>query len=770
MSTEPRRLGKYELRERLARGGQGEVWKAFDLQLRRYVAIKQLNANFQADPSFNSRFEREAQFIASLHHPNIVQIHDFQFVHTPDSNTATAYMIMEYIDGPTLAEYIRDTSRKREFPAAAALVSIFTAVSLALDYAHKKGMIHRDIKPANIMLDKRSVDGKLMGKPVLMDFGIAKLQGASADTTKVLGTPLYVSPEQAQGLPGDKQSDLYSLGIILYEITTGVTPFRGDSLMEILMRHYQDIPTPPSLINPDIPAELSNVILKSIAKDPEARFPSASAMTIALADALHVPVPPELWKSSVTPAATNVETDYNPLSLSGNTTPASLSPYATYPVQTSSLASPLAFVPSANGIRSADRNAAVSAPANTNNPPQQVPVSPSPVPQHTGKRSKKSLYIASSILLVVLGLGLVSYVLFASKRTNPPPIASPVVGHVLFLSSPHVVGVLDEVQISLGGMHDAPSDKSYYAWLETHSENIEPVHWALSVHNGRLTSSSYVDQQHNNLLPSKGPYRFLITLQGMDTVVPSFNSTDHLYYAVIPQTESATDNFSVVDHLHHLLTDDPNLDKLGMSNGLRFWLLANTQALVSEANSARTAWQNKDIPTLRQRLVNMLYYLEGTSCAPSEMHTVPRGTPATPDTNIEQSVKVSLLDCTQNTIISGLLSHIETHVRGIVQAPGATRTQMTLAPQIQAKIVQVSASLEQLHQDMLQLLQLPDDQLLQPSEQSQLEQVVVLANKAYSGQTTSPQAGVVQIGDDLQQLATFDIMPCPRSASNICTS
>src|SRR5438094_7734221 len=110
MSTEPRRLGKYELRERLARGGQGEVWKAFDPQLRRYVAIKQLHANVQSDPDFISRFEREARFIASLHHPNIVQIHDFQLVQTSDADTTLAYMVMDYVEGPTLAGYIGNTS------------------------------------------------------------------------------------------------------------------------------------------------------------------------------------------------------------------------------------------------------------------------------------------------------------------------------------------------------------------------------------------------------------------------------------------------------------------------------------------------------------------------------------------------------------------------------------------------------------------------------------------------------------------------------------
>src|SRR5260370_14614703 len=235
MSTESRYLGKYELRERLARGGQGEVWKAFDTQLRRYVAIKQLDTNMQSDPDFTSRFEREAQFIASLHHPNIVQIHDFQLVHSPDSDITTAYMVMDYVEAPTLVEYISNTAHKGQFPAADNIVYIFTAVSLALDYAHEKGMIHRDIKPANIILDQRLPRRNAIGSPILTDFGIAKLQGVSADTTKVLGTPLYVSPEQARALAGDKRSDLYSLGSILYQMSTSVPLFPVYSCLAILI-------------------------------------------------------------------------------------------------------------------------------------------------------------------------------------------------------------------------------------------------------------------------------------------------------------------------------------------------------------------------------------------------------------------------------------------------------------------------------------------------------------------------------------------------------
>ncbi len=760
MTTEPRRLGKYELRQRLARGGQGEVWKAFDLQLRRYVAVKLLHADLQSDPDFVSRFEREAQFIAGLHHPNIVQIHDFQFVHTPDSPTAIAYMVMEYIEGPTLAHYIRDTSRKEQFPPAADIVSIFTSVSLAIDYAHQKGMIHRDIKPANIILDKRNPHGKSMGEPILMDFGIAKLQGG-ADTTKVLGTPLYVSPEQAQGKPGDRRSDLYSLGIILYEITTGVTPFRGDSLMAILMQHYQDMPTPPALINPHIPPELSAVILKSIAKDPDARFPTASAMTIAMAEALKVPVPSELWRSSVTPAVATEPNAHNPLSLPPERTPLPLTPPLSPSSQSTVLMSPSVAAPSGNSKQ------APAGVATESRPEASFP----PASPQARKRSKKSLYIASLISLLVLISGLVGYVIFASKQTpSPPVISSAVVGHVLFLSSQNPPQALDEVQITSKGIRDAPTDKGYYAWLVTHDDSIPPVQWSLTVHNGSLSPPTYINPQHQDLLTPL-PYLFLITLQSGNSGVPSFIANEHIYYAILPQEKSPVDHYSVVDHLNHLLTDDPNLEKLQMRFGLRYWLLKNTQALIPEVAGARSAWQNKDIPTLRQHLVNTVYYLEGTACAPSDLRNVPSGTSVTPDSAVAQNVRASLLDCPQNSILSGILAHIEVHMQGVVKAPKATSEQKTLAPRIQMEIVQVRAWLEQLHQDALQLLQLPDAQLLQPSIQPQIERMVTLANEVYGGQTTPRQAGAQQIGDGLQHLATFDILPCSQSSSNnVCMS
>jgi eukaryotic-like serine/threonine-protein kinase len=546
MNIERRRLGKYELRERLASGGQGVVWKAFDTQLQRFVAIKQLNARLQEDPNSIARFEQEAQFVASLRHPNIVQIHDFQFVSTPDSNVSTAYMVMDYIEGPTLADYIRNTSRRGQFPSPSEIVSLFTSISLALDYAHQRGMVHRDIKPANIILDQRNANGKPMGEPILMDFGIAKLQGHAAEVTRALGTPIYASPEQAQGLSGDKSSDLYSLGIVLYEVMTGIPPFHGKPIQAILLQHSLGTPTSPDLINPRISPDVSAVILKSIAKDPDARFASASAMTIALAEALKVLVPPELRKtgtsptSAVLPPAPNEPNAFNLL-----TQPSGKIGTNSTPPATSFTSSPLAFVPPTNdqqtpAMISSDSSAVVDVPPNMNNPllpSLQIPSSPPSAPQPSGKRSKKRLSIVLIVLLAILGLGLASYALLAPKNTGGGvPV---VVGQVHFLSSHNTVGDLDEVQIT---SQSIPDGQGYYAWLVTHNDDIPYVRWSFTVHNGRPDPSSY--QQQNLLTPL--PYRFLITHENGNPVVPSFKPSDRLYYAPLNKLDNNHLSFDIM--------------------------------------------------------------------------------------------------------------------------------------------------------------------------------------------------------------------------------
>jgi predicted ATPase/serine/threonine protein kinase len=300
LSRTPRRLGKYELQELLGQGGMAEVWKGYDTQLQRHVAIKLLHPNLQADPNFITRFTREAQTIAALRHPNIVQIYDFHVSEEnatglPEAETI-AYMVMEYIKGCTLADYIDTTSRKRQFPSTTTIIRLFTPISLALDYAHAKGMTHRDIKPANILLDQSRTTRNPMGEPILSDFGLTKGMGAASQTAPglVFGTPLYISPEQVQNHSVTKQTDIYALAVVFYEILTGGPPFQGESLISIIMQHLSKTPTAPHLANPDLSPTLSAVLLKGLAKNPSERYSSAAAMTTAIAQALNVAVPEDL--------------------------------------------------------------------------------------------------------------------------------------------------------------------------------------------------------------------------------------------------------------------------------------------------------------------------------------------------------------------------------------------------------------------------------------------------------------------------------------------
>ncbi len=277
-----------------------EVWKAFDTQLQRYVAIKLLHANLQADPGFVSRFTREAQMVAALRHPNIVQIYDFHISEASDAGNSRvdtiAYMVMEYIKGSTLASYMDSMSREQHTPSAAEIIRLFTPISLAIDYAHSQGMIHRDIKPANILLDQTHTVRNPMGEPILSDFGLAKVKTASSMTLAgaILGTPLYISPEQVQNRQVNQQSDLYALAVVLYEIFAGRPPFQGDNVQGILMQHLIEVPTAPHLINPQLPPALSEVLLKGLAKKPQERFSSASTLTAAVAEAFNLSMPEDL--------------------------------------------------------------------------------------------------------------------------------------------------------------------------------------------------------------------------------------------------------------------------------------------------------------------------------------------------------------------------------------------------------------------------------------------------------------------------------------------
>lgn len=266
--------GRYEAREPIGSGGMANVYKGIDCVLKRDVAIKLLHDDSASDPSFVERFRREAQAVARLNHPNIVSVYDWGAV------ANSYYMVMEYVDGTSLKELIRDRAPLPEREA----LRVAADVASALTMAHQGGIVHRDIKPQNILL---TADGSVK----VVDFGIARTETLTqlTLTNAVYGTAHYFSPEQAQGRTVDARSDIYSLGVVLYEMLTGREPFQGASLLEVAVQHVQQPPVPPRDCVPSISPEVNDLVLRALAKDPKDRFESASAMRNALVAAMAVP-------------------------------------------------------------------------------------------------------------------------------------------------------------------------------------------------------------------------------------------------------------------------------------------------------------------------------------------------------------------------------------------------------------------------------------------------------------------------------------------------
>jgi serine/threonine protein kinase len=250
--TPPAYNGRYELVRQIARGGMADVYLARDLLLDRPVALKVLFAEFSVDESFVQRFRREAQSAANLTHPNVVSIFDW------GEADRTYFIVMEYVDGEPLSRLIREHGPLEPRRAAA----IASSVAAGLAYAHRHGVVHRDVKPGNVLLAN---DGQVK----VTDFGIARATGDDESLTKtgaVMGTATYFSPEQAQGEPVDGRSDVYSLGVVLYEMLAGEPPFRGENPLAIAYKHVQEQPVPLRQRNPAVPPALEAIVARAMAK------------------------------------------------------------------------------------------------------------------------------------------------------------------------------------------------------------------------------------------------------------------------------------------------------------------------------------------------------------------------------------------------------------------------------------------------------------------------------------------------------------------------
>ncbi len=255
------KYGPYELVEYLGYGAMAQVYKACHIQLNRFAAIKILHAHFASDPDFIKQFTAEAQNLALLRHPNIVQVYDV------DLSGDQPYLAMEYISGPTLKSIVEGNREKHTRLSLIRSLRIIYSIGLALSYAHQRDVIHRDVKPSNVMVESS-------GRVVLADFGLARLttRQRETETGTLKGTPAYMSPEQALGQASHPRSDIYSLGVIFYELLTGELPFTDENPIAIAMKHVTEPLVPPRSIVPEIPEDVEKIVIRAMLKNPNERY------------------------------------------------------------------------------------------------------------------------------------------------------------------------------------------------------------------------------------------------------------------------------------------------------------------------------------------------------------------------------------------------------------------------------------------------------------------------------------------------------------------
>ncbi len=269
-------FGQFEILDEIGRGGMATVYRARQLSINRIVAVKVLPRALLHDPTFYERFMREVDIIAHLEHPHILPIFDY------GEADGVPFIAMRYLAGGSFARWLR-----RGPPPLDALARPVMQIAQALDYAHRQSIIHRDLKPGNILLDDH-------GNAYLTDFGIARVINSSLTGSALIGTPAYMSPEQAHGLPLDGRSDIYSLGVVLFELLTGREPFEAETPVALLLKHINEPMPSPLALRPDLPPEVEAVIFKATAKLPDQRYATASALAAAFATAIEPATRPGL--------------------------------------------------------------------------------------------------------------------------------------------------------------------------------------------------------------------------------------------------------------------------------------------------------------------------------------------------------------------------------------------------------------------------------------------------------------------------------------------
>jgi eukaryotic-like serine/threonine-protein kinase len=787
-----RQLGKYQLQERLERNTIGEAWKAFDTQQSRTVTVTLVTIKQETSSEFIPRFNYEGQALAALHHPNIVQLQEFSVA----PNGQEAYIVSDYVQGQSLANYLDATAHTGNIPSPVGIVQLLTPIASALDYAHQRRVVHGALRPAAIILDKSRATPSSLGEPMLTNFGMSQKQDPRLQP---LDETSYIAPEVAQGNPVTPYSDLYSLGVILYELCTGTLPFQGETSSDILMQHIHSAPTSPVLINPRIRPALTGIILRSLAREPAARFSSATALVSAVAKSMNINMPES---TSQTYPASNPT---NPSSWSGineqdnptylNTPPMAISSSQTVlspPTVVSSntpVLSPTPVTTSGTPILAGMQQASGPYPVITTNSSLPIAASAPPVSRQTApplipsgiataparKRRRRTGFIILTVvlLIVLLGSALLLHLVFPATQQ------STLVGQAFFLSSGLIntesnQGITDGLHISLQNIQNPQPGKSYYGWLMSSSDIDVPAFslGPLPVVHGQITATHY-DPGHNNLLANYD--RFLITEEdaNQQPTNPSLDVNTWRYASTFSTTPDPTDpkHYSVLDHLRHLLSSDPKLTAAGLSGGLDVWLYRNTTKILEAAGSARDSQKacigstNDDCASfILRQVARILDYLDGATYV--QIENIPPTVQEAGHLLIDPTIaRVALLEFDPlRQQPPGYLDHIGGHLQNLKQVPNATAEQRALAIHINQDINNVQGWLTAVHKDASNLIHMSSTQLLQPETLTIFNDLFKQANTAFVGQidpnTDNVKEGVVQIHYAIQALATFDVTPC----------
>ncbi|MDQ2716589.1 MAG: protein kinase [Chloroflexota bacterium] len=719
MSTVPRRISKYSLQQQLGSGSLGEVWKGHELQTLDIVAIKIFHADLQSDPNFSARFNQEGQAVMALHHPNIAQVYECDITRAPDSNSTIAYMVSEYIEGETLTHYLQNTSRKGQFPSVSALVYLFKNIAAALDYAHQNGVIHGSLKPSNILLDNQNALHSKIGEPKLSDFGMARLvKNTSSSNTN---TALYMAPEQAKGQNPTESSDIYSLGIILYEVCTGVQPFRSESPVAIMMQHINVLPTPPILINANIPPGLSEVILRALAKDPATRFRTAAAFASAVASAC-----------SVQPAGTvslNDESALNARTFSGP-----LSGPLSRPLPSSQgVSGPLPGPMRTNKLPALSSISmplpAVTRPMIAHEPPpappalRTTPVTTTAVlPVATSRKEMPTIYAVLTVLLILFILASTAIIIFLvhpqSPQIAPPP--NPIAGQVFFQDD--ALGRNDTLHIEMRNIAPSPQGQSYYAWLES-SDNKTISLGQLAIQNGSGTLFYNGNSQHTNLLSiTRG---LSITLEDSGSV-PNAPTGQQVY--------AGSFNPATLPYIQHILYQLPGFPYKG---GIAAGLFETIKSMNDKAGSIVDDLQGShDYGLVWRQAIRIIQTIDGTDYARSS-GDLPAGDPSL------LQVPVGIIS---SPALPGYIDTLATEVGKIQQGMGNDATMRSHVQNINNAIADLRDWIQAMRTYCIQILKTPTLKGFgAPSVLSAGLELKKAAADSYTGRTIPPNEGPLPI-------------------------